>query len=538
MFFKVLSSGTRLPTGLKNQSILLKDNWDDWFKYNTMYVLFYYDEAGESHRIGEVKIGQFGMEKEQRRAAIEEDFDELDERFFSLGQDDSYYEALNGLGASIRDRILKALNDVAKDVDLFQRTLGEDVTGVSLLRSVSTAAVRGQFHRMSNGGARLTRYAFSYHAPGSGTSNSEGPVFTFKVLPESEPPTNVHILIGRNGVGKTHNLNRMTRALVDPSAEQSDVGAFIDDAAPQSIFDDATSDESSNTIFSGIVSVTFSAFDPFEPLPNRRNKAEGVRYSYVGLKHSTPQENGKPRPPKDPEDLGRDFAASVWLILNQKAKMLRWISVLSILDSDPIFNSTALSQVVQEFAAVDNLDETSTEMRKDVQKRARAIFGMLSSGHKIVLLTLTRLIEAVEEQTLVLLDEPEAHLHPPLLSALVRALSHLLTDRNGVAIIATHSPVVLQEVPRSSVWKIRRVGREVKIERPQLETFGENVGTLTGEIFGLEVTDSGFHRLLARAVNDGLDFEDILRRFDHQLGDEARAIVRGLIASREDDASN
>ena len=38
------------------------------------------------------------------------------------------------------------------------------------------------------------------------------------------------------------------------------------------------------------------------------------------------------------------------------------------------------------------------------------IFKDLSSGHKIVLLTLTRLVEKVEEKTLVLIDEPEAHL--------------------------------------------------------------------------------------------------------------------------------
>jgi predicted ATP-dependent endonuclease of OLD family len=77
-----------------------------------------------------------------------------------------------------------------------------------------------------------------------------------------------------------------------------------------------------------------------------------------------------------------------------------------------------------------------------------AAFNTLSSGHKIVLLTMTRLVELVEQRTLVLIDEPEAHLHPPLLSSFVRALSALLKRRNAVAIIATHSPVVLQETPR------------------------------------------------------------------------------------------
>lgn len=40
-----------------------------------------------------------------------------------------------------------------------------------------------------------------------------------------------------------------------------------------------------------------------------------------------------------------------------------------------------------------------------------------------MLLSITKLVEFVEERSLVLMDEPEAHLHLPLLSAFVRALS-------------------------------------------------------------------------------------------------------------------
>lgn len=43
------------------------------------------------------------------------------------------------------------------------------------------------------------------------------------------------------------------------------------------------------------------------------------------------------------------------------------------------------------------------------------------------LLTLTKLVELVEEKTLVILDEPEEHLHPPLVSAFIRALSKLVS---------------------------------------------------------------------------------------------------------------
>lgn len=518
MFFTVLPHGTRLPDDRLDEVVLATDNWDDWFTFSTMYVVFYFDKEGDRHRVGEVKIGQFNMAKDQRRPAIPNEFDTLSEQFFSLGQDDRYYEALTERGPEIRQRILTGLRDTALDVDLFERALGEKVTGVSLLRSVSRSSVRGQFRRLANGGARLTNYAFSYTPPKHRKSKSRPPVFEFRVEPESNPPTNIHVLIGRNGVGKTYHFNLMARALVDPESEPAEVGEFADLSETES-----ESTASAILSFENVVSVTFSAFDPFEPLPVSRDRSEGVHYQYIGLKRSTQNSDGTPRAPKTPGSLGREFGASVRLVRSHNDKLDRWRKALAVLEADPIFKAAEIADLANE------------EGDDAIRKQASKVFENLSSGHKIVLLTITRLVETVEEQTLVLLDEPEAHLHPPLLSAFVRALSNLLTNRNGVAIIATHSPVVLQEVPSECVWKMRRSGREVVIERPDLQTFGENVGVLTREVFGLEVTDSGFHQLLARATKENDVYDDVVESFGGQLGTEARAIVRGLMAAEQDD---
>lgn len=514
MYFRVLDSGVRPPADATDRAYLLTDNWDDWFKYNTMYTLVVYDEEGARHQIGSVKIGQFEMEEGQRRAAIPKTFDALDDRFFSLGQDDSYYEALNGLGPEPRDRILRALKDVALDTDLFRRALDEKVTGVSLLRAVTPATVQGQFYRMARGGARLSKYNFSYTATKPSRSRIAPVRLDFAVEPESSPPTNIHVLIGRNGVGKTRLLNGMTRALVDADGEE-DVGSFEGD----------TEDLIDERLFANLVSVTFSAFDPFGPLPSRQDKSSGVQYAYIGLRRTGLGEDGKPHPPRTPDQLSSVFGRSVWLC-RQGARVSRWRRALEMLEADPIFKDAEIASL-----AAGDLPE------KEFRARARALFGKLSSGHKIVLLTITRLVETVEERTLVLLDEPEAHLHPPLLSAFVRALSDLLINRNGVGIIATHSPVVLQEVPRSCVWKVRRTNVRVEADRPEIETFGENVGILTREIFGLEVTDSGFHKMLRDAVAEEDDYENVVDRFGGELGGEAKAIIRALIAARptEDD---
>jgi predicted ATP-dependent endonuclease of OLD family len=142
-------------------------------------------------------------------------------------------------------------------------------------------------------------------------------------------------------------------------------------------------------------------------------------------------------------------------------------------------------------------------------------------------------VELVDERTLILLDEPEAHLHPPLLSAFIRCLSDMLVRRNGVAVVATHSPVVLQEVPSSCVTKLWRSGLVSKAERLDIESFGENVSVLTREVFELEVTKAGFHRLVAEAVEALFTYENTVALFDGQLGAEAKALAKALVAERD-----
>jgi hypothetical protein len=76
-YFKVLPYGVRVPNAATDRAFLLTDNWDDWFKFSTLYGLVIFDEVGERHPIGGVKIGQFNMADDQRRASIPNEFDQL-----------------------------------------------------------------------------------------------------------------------------------------------------------------------------------------------------------------------------------------------------------------------------------------------------------------------------------------------------------------------------------------------------------------------------------------------------------------------------
>src|SRR5687767_11375134 len=124
MLFSVLRARGVPPANAKDRAFLVPDNWDD-YNYKTTYKLLVVDLRGKRHHIGTVKIGQHSAER--GRPDIPREFELLDERFFSVGQDDSYYMALSELAADVRHTILRALRDIAFDPSAFERASKEAV---------------------------------------------------------------------------------------------------------------------------------------------------------------------------------------------------------------------------------------------------------------------------------------------------------------------------------------------------------------------------------------------------------------------------
>lgn len=512
MFFTLIDESRQVPSGAKCKAFLFRSRWDDWGKYQTMFSLHVADEDGHVHRIGSLKIGQKGLKaasqisEGHRAPTMSEQFDELDNNYFSLGQGEDYYESLNKISENLRSRVFKGLRDCAANLANFHANLEENVMRESLLREVRESNVTGRLNRLARGDAGLTKFAFTYHFPASG---HEPPTeMAFEITPEAQPPTNVHVLIGRNGVGKTRSMRQLALALL---------GRELDDGSSPGTIQMRAEDTGGAIAFAGLVLVSFSAFDEFELEPK---ESDTMACQQVGLRNSaTGDERSRP---KSFDDLGADFAKSMQQC-QFGVRAERWRTAMKTLEEDDLFAEADITSLLDE------------QIGDNFGARASKVFKRLSSGHAIVLLTVTRLVELVDERTLVLLDEPEGHLHPPLIASFIRCLSDLLIRRNGVAIVATHSPVVLQEVPQLCAWKLRRSGRTSIVERPTVETFGENIGVLTREVFGLQVTQSGFHRLLRDAVSDGSSYQTVLAKFGGQLGDEAKAIVRALIAECDED---
>lgn len=504
----------RSVTG-KREAFLVHDGWDD-YTFQTMFDLLIFDDDGRRVEVGQIKILQRGMTS--GRVPVPQFFEALDETYCSLGQDENYYETLASLPGDLGDQILQSLRDCVQDQSIYVAFREEQGFQTSLLRAVSATRISTSFAGALSGQAALTSFDFSYTFPLNDPATSQLKA-QFAVNPEAMPPTNVHVVIGRNGVGKTRLLKNVAAALCRPRHHG------IDPSIGHINFHQDVDGSSTGERFANLVAVTFSAFDPFFAPDKDEATAGDIRYSYVGLKtpNITSEFEAEDAPSstdvKGAYELVQEFQESL-LKCRSGPRKRRWLEAIQTLETDPGFEELGLRSHLEVedddplFGVVD-------------------LFETLSAGHKAVLLSVSRLVELVDERTLVLLDEPEAHLHPPLLSSFIRVLSTLLKRRNGVAIVATHSPVVLQEVPSSCVWLLQRSGDAIELDRPQIETFGENVGVLTREVFGLEVTASGFHQLVASKANDPFTtYEEVLEAFNGQLGTEARAIARAIIGSK------
>ncbi|MBV7434194.1 AAA family ATPase [Cardiobacteriaceae bacterium TAE3-ERU3] len=497
-------------TNPKNIAFLIKDNWDD-FGFKTKFYLVIYDEKGKVHNIGSLKIGFKGQAIDTHEKFIKNTdiSSKLNGDFFSVGGDSDYYKNIVKLPNPIKNYFLMKVRDIVYCENIIEEIIDENVFSTSLLRFTSLSTIKGQFKRIIDGKAELTDYNFSFLR--RELKDFSDIDLEFSVKANSIPSTNIHAIIGRNGIGKTSILNNMVKSIVNK--EYNNNVSFYENyynILGRDLYPISTD------YFSRLVTVSFSAFDTFIPPENQPDPAKGTCYFYIGLKDN--KKNGEL---KTTEELREEFYKALDICINSKKD--KWLKAVNLLESDSNFKEINISE----------LGYINKEFLEDIAIRK---LNRMSSGHVIVLLTITHLIANLEEKTLVLIDEPESHLHPPLLSAFIRTLSSMLLDYNGIAIIATHSPVVLQEVPKSCVWKLTRSGSVMKTSRPEIETFGENVGVLTRDVFGLEVEKSGFYNLLEKSVTDGSSFHEIIRKYNDQLGLEAKFILNTLIQKRDSDS--
>ena len=492
-------------------AVLRRDQWDD-FGIKSLFHLTLHLHPSSQHAIGSVKIGQLGQTS-GRTIMPDNRFRALSTNYFSLGQNFSYYENLKLLGSDVYERVLRGLRDTVLDQTILSRAQGERVWSDSLLRMssaeralldapsifstsppVSTGEINFAFSTSVGGNWFDTNFAFSNSSP---------------------LPSRVNAIIGYNGSGKTQLLANLALAATSKKGPEksSPKHGSISSATP--------------VLFSSVITVSYSAFDTFT-LPDQMwgateqhqatrqlaDHGEVFGYAYFGLREkfdSTSSTDTKENQRlKSIDSIREEFSAALRSASTPRRRPVL-SRALSILFQDPSFGRPGIVQEL-EVGQVDPWIE---------------YFDNFSTGHKIVLNVITQLISRCDPKSLVLIDEPESHLHPSLLAAFLQALTTVLNEFDSYAVVTTHSPVVLQEIPKKYVQIISRFGNSTQITTPTGETFGENVATLTREAFGLDNVRSDYHSVLERLALD-LSLVEIEELFDGELSGNARAYLLTL----------
>lgn len=546
MKFHVLPPTRRVSPRSGPGLYLVQDNWND-YGFSTLYHLYFFSAKGEKY-IGEVKIlrrGQTGADTVQ----VTSDFEVLDEDFVSIGQSLDYYQHLGEIGAQRRDLILDALRDAAKQPHLEESFRTEVGWEKSLFRdqrdsdvreflTLARALVSGdytsvpsedfQFSFQPTGWITPLQFDFSkVRAPRKGWSEVSPPL-----------PGGIIAVIGRNGSGKSTLLARLARVAYG-SLHKRETGVFADLGKIEPV----------GVGFPRIIAFSYSAFDSFalpgvaptrEGEPDERlqvirdaRSGEG-RFVFCGLRDIATELERLIETPTDElpvvgedrvyethlksiDSLALEFARTLTLI-RTRGREAMFRKCLSILVSDPSFSQWDDAEMLHALLV----------------QSPEAAYLRWSTGHKVCIQIVANLCAYLTPRALVLIDEPEMHLHPPLLAVLMHAVRDVLRKQKAFCIVATHSPVVLQETLSRDVYLVRREGDLIGATRPSIETFAENVGMLTSEVFGLNTEVTDYHEVLDRLVRDmeSLDGIDQLFR-PHGLSRQGLAYVMSRVKGKE-----
>jgi Fe-S cluster assembly ATPase SufC len=420
-----------LPPNRFPAVILVKDQWND-FGYRTLYRAFVFIAKKKAPVfLGMVKILQKGATSTKLPTAQRN----LPRGFCSLGQSADYYTELRKLRAPLRVRILNALRDICHEPQIADEFAEDEGLRVSLLRESEAAAL---YNRACAGAATIATpippFTFTTQLPGSPAPHS----IAFDFTRTSLVPDRVFALIGRNGSGKTQYLRRLADA-VSGTVMDGSIGSFSP-ARPG---------------FSAVVAVSYSAFDNFAVESARTVKG----YAYCGLYSA----NGRP---KDRRGLWRDIRADLKEIMHKQRESTWRDAIAPLLDGDRI-------------AGLRLTHKKEEESLKDVRRMSES----LSAGELFLLAMMSRIVSFLRPTSLIILDEPEMHLHPNAIGKLVHSMRLVAQRFNSQVLVATHSPIVLQQIPARYVRVLRRTVGGPEVSTLQEECFGQSLTSITESIF-------------------------------------------------------
>ena len=469
------------------------DNWDDYgFVTGFNVTLHPISSPKKEIEIGFVKILKKSQKPSSRTQSktldlLREDdlleFELLPKSYCSLGQGEEFYQILMEQGDDFVEEYSAAMNDVYCDLEIGHKFEEEEGFSTSLLRNSAAAALYAPLSKSSSesileGISPDPYFETSINLPGADKPHTVA--FDFRNY--DDLPNRIFVLVGKNGVGKTQVLARLAFLIsgggVSTSVDKEEI--YKGDKI------------SSRGFFKNVMAFSFSAFDDFE-LPS---ETEDYRTSY-----------------------------RYWGLRGERNKLLTADQLISriytTVRSLPEDRKLIFEEYLQNIAPNLNVSDIIGRSAKKIIKERT------SAGQRMMLATLTGLVSFLKDQSLLLFDEPETHLHPSMLANLMSVINGLLEEFGSYAIISTHSPIVLQQVPSRYIRVVKRLENTPAIDELPIETFGENFSEISQEVFDVSDYERDYKDTFINLLNEHSP-EEIISMFDDRLGISARTLLHSL----------
>jgi ABC-type cobalamin/Fe3+-siderophores transport system ATPase subunit len=380
----------------------------------------------------------------------------------------------------------------------------------SLQRDSSAVVVFNEGHKLFNDiNIKIPDFSFEFDAKDTNL-NVDFVFDTEKRL----LPSDINVLIGPNGIGKSQTLHNIVSTWLTPN-KKNNSGKF-----------------SKNINVSNLIVVSYSPFELFpvdlqgldaqidESIYNyfglrQRKKKLDVEKSTVGLSRTYPQLKAAQsllNCAKDDAKYGaiKDWSNKIHTLEMTLEEAFEFdfaaIEIDSKIREDELFENLWGRKPVFIFEDKRYLkvnDEVNSELNFDlldkhiIKHSGVSFFNeghklKLSSGQKLFSYIVINILGSIKKNSLILVDEPELFLHPSLEISFVSMLKKILKLYFSKAILATHSIVTVRETPRVCVHVYKEENGEVFINKPPFETFGGDIQRISSYVFGDKSTSKPY----------------------------------------------
>ncbi len=347
----------------------------------------------------------------------------------------------------------------------------------------------------------------------------------------SEVSRRINVLIGRNGVGKSQTLSRLITALAFPMSKKARIQPFGE--------------------FNRVIA--FSGVAAQSALPSKSPAPRNLQYHYFNLSPGHGRGKRHPITAALVDIIRNDDYLNDMRRVNVLAESIEdWMSLDRVylplkgreIDPDVPWQRSVVQGGIR-YACVDDLVNMG-ELRQlkglgyvDQSKPPRFGFAEkltpLSSGQELFFRFALHLSGSIDIGTLVLVDEPENHLHPNFVTELMALLRRILAQTGSFSLIASHSPFVVREVTHNDVLILKRDENGAPdIQSPRLRTLGASVAAVSLYVFG-DDTLTTLARLTLESQDvphDAFD-ESVFERLADEYSNEAISHIRSVLLERQ-----